>query len=188
MRREANAVTLHADNTEGFTSPASEELHRRRAEDDPFKDDYSIDEAEAYATGSLDVPEATLDDLIALLAVECITTHLQRGTPLVRRLAGELGRERPPAVATGRRVAGWIPEGPIDEPDGRAARPGLRPATASGGRSRSWLTHSPTLFTDAAEGRLDDPKLAQRLNEWLPVNLRTEAGRIGTAKANGKRH
>ena len=30
------------------------------------------------------------------------------------------------------------------------------------------------LFTDAAEGRLEDAKLAARLNAWLPSNLREE--------------
>jgi hypothetical protein len=30
------------------------------------------------------------------------------------------------------------------------------------------------LFTDAAEGRLEDAKLAEKLNAWLPSNLREE--------------
>jgi hypothetical protein len=30
------------------------------------------------------------------------------------------------------------------------------------------------LFADAAEGRIADAKLAARLNEWLPSNLREE--------------
>jgi hypothetical protein len=29
------------------------------------------------------------------------------------------------------------------------------------------------LFTEAAEGRLEDAKLAAKLNAWLPSNLRT---------------
>jgi hypothetical protein len=30
------------------------------------------------------------------------------------------------------------------------------------------------LFTDAAEGRMEDAKLAAALNAWLPSNLRDE--------------
>ena len=90
VRHDANAVTLHADHAEGLASASCDELRRRRVEDDPFADAYSIDEDAAYGR-LIELPEAKLDDLIALLAVECLTTHLQRGTSLVRRLAGELG-------------------------------------------------------------------------------------------------
>jgi hypothetical protein len=31
------------------------------------------------------------------------------------------------------------------------------------------------LFADAAEGRIEDKKLAERLNSWLPSNLRPDA-------------
>jgi ParB family chromosome partitioning protein len=173
VRHEANAVTLHADKAEGLTSASCDELRRRRAEDDPFKDDYSIDEAEAYARLA-DVPDATLDDLIALLAVECVTTQLVRGTPLVRRLAGELGvnvrqQWRPDAAWLAGYQKGQLTHlmaelrGPVYDP--RQER-----------RKKSELVDAlAALFTDAAEGRLDDPKLAQRLNGWLPVNLRPES-------------
>lgn len=184
VRQEANAVTLHADNAEGFTSPATEELRRRRAEDDPFKGDYSVDEDDAY-TRLADVPEATLDDLIALLAVECLTTHLQRGTALTRRLAGELGinvrqQWRPDAAWLAGYQKGQLTHllaelrGPVYDP--RQER-----------RKKSELVEAlATLFADAAEGRVDDAKLAERVNTWLPVNLRAEAEEPAP-KVNGKR-
>ena len=184
VRHEANAVTLHAANAEGFTSPATEELRRRRAEDDPFKDDYSIDEAEAYARLA-DMPEATLDDLIALLTVECLTTHLQRGTALTRRLAGELGvnvrqQWRPDATWLAGYQKGQLTHlmadlrGPVYDP--RQER-----------RKKSELVEAlATLFTDAAEGRLDEQNLAQRINDWLPVSLRTEAEE-SAPKVDGQR-
>jgi hypothetical protein len=34
------------------------------------------------------------------------------------------------------------------------------------------VTELDKLFADAAEGRLEDKKLAERVNRWLPVNLR----------------
>lgn len=160
-------------------------MRRRRAEDDPFKDDYSIDEAEAYARLA-DVPEATLDDLIALLAVECVTTQLARGTPLVRRLAGELGvnvrqQWRPDAAWLAGYQKGQLTylmaelRGPVYDP--RQER-----------RKKLQLVEAlATLFADAAEGRVDDPKLAQRLNTWLPVNLRAEP-KDAAMKVSGKHH
>ena len=169
MRHEANAVTLHADNTEGFTSPASDELRRRRAEEDPFKGEYSIDEAEAYER-LMDVPEATLDDLIALLAVECLTTQLVRGTPLVRRLAGELGVDvrqqwRPDAAWLAGYQKGQLVRlisdlrGPVYDPrEERRKKTELVDAVAA-------------LFADAADGRLADATLVGRVNAWLPSNL-----------------
>lgn len=30
------------------------------------------------------------------------------------------------------------------------------------------------MFADAADGKLDDPNLAERVNRWLPSNLRDD--------------
>jgi hypothetical protein len=35
------------------------------------------------------------------------------------------------------------------------------------------------LFTDAADGKVEDRKLAERVNRWLPSNLRDEAAADG---------
>ena len=36
------------------------------------------------------------------------------------------------------------------------------------------VEHLTRLFTDAAEGRLEDKALADRVNGWLPANLRDQ--------------
>src|SRR6185437_4638506 len=89
IKHDANGTTVHADRTEGFTSPALESLRQKRTKLDPFQVDPYVEEHEAYTRLS-DLTERQLDSLIDLLTVECLTAHLQRRTELVGLLAQEL--------------------------------------------------------------------------------------------------
>ncbi len=107
------------------------------------------------------------------------------GTALTRRLANELGvnvrqQWRPDATWLAGYQKGQLTQlmadlrGPVYDPKQER-------------RKKSQLVEAlATLFTDAAEGRLDDPKLAQRANDWLPVNLRTEVEE-SVPKVDGQR-
>jgi hypothetical protein len=113
-----------------------------------------------------------LDALIDLLTVECITAHLQRRTELVWRLAAELGVEI-------RRF--WRPDDKwlsgyqkiqLAHLIGELRGPVY--AKAAELKKKSELVSDlAKLFTEAAEGRMEDAKVAAKFNAWLPSNLRT---------------
>jgi hypothetical protein len=102
--------------------------------------------------------------------VECITAHPLRRTELVHRLAVELkvnvrDHWRPDAIWLSGfhkfQLAHLITElkGPVHAP--------------SPERKKSELVDQLVkFFADAAEGKLEDKQLAERVNRWLPSNLR----------------
>jgi hypothetical protein len=58
-------------------------------------------------------------------------------------------------------------------------------APAEGKKKSELVTELAKLFADAAEGKLEDAKLAAKLNAWLPSNLRADAkaeGKVTAAK------
>jgi len=172
VRHDANTTDLHAEKAEGFVSSVREALRQRLAELDPFAGDYIIETATAYRR-LMDLPDAQLVALIDVLAVHSVIAHLHRPTELVALLAGDLGVNvrrywRPDAawLAGFKKIqlAHLIGQlrGPVYE------GPALK-------RKKSELVEELAgLFTDAAEGRLDDPALIERVNPWLPANLRHE--------------
>jgi ParB/RepB/Spo0J family partition protein len=170
VRHDANSTTITADHTEGFTSPALVALRKLRVDGDPFYDQHYVPDHEAYERLKTRTDEQ-LDFLIDLCTVEFLTAHLQRPTRLVWQLAEELGVNvrnywRPDAAwLTGYRkiqLAGLVGE--------------LRGPAYSGAAERRKKTELvdelAALFTHAAEGKLADPALAERVNQWLPSNLR----------------
>jgi ParB family chromosome partitioning protein len=184
IRREPNGTDLHADHTEGFTSAALDALRKRRAKLDPLAGDHSLSEEEAYEKVRAVTP-SKLDELIRLLAVECLTAHLVRVTPLVRLLAKELGVQvrrhwRPDAVWLNSyrkcQLAHLIGE----------LRGPAHVAAAEQRKKSELVAELANLFVDAAEGRLEDRQLADHVNGWLPANLRdtdTSAGAPAKAEA-----
>lgn len=170
IRREPNGTDLHADHAEGFRSAALEALRKRRAKVDPLGDAHSLTETEAYER-LRGVTPAKLDELVRLLATECVTAHLVRVTPLVRTLAKELGVDirrhwRPDAI--------WLNsyrKCQLAHLVGELRGP-AHIASAEQRKKSELVAELATLFEDAAEGRLADASLAQRANAWLPANLR----------------
>ncbi len=172
IRHDANGTTVHADKAEGFTSAALVKLREKRSELDPLHDKHYVEDDAAY-DAIKGLSDRKLDTLIDLLTVECVTAHLQRKTALVWRLAEELGVEvrrywRPDECWLSGyqkiQLAHLIGElrGPVY-------------AKAAETKKKSELVSElAKLFDDAANGRVEDAKLAAKLNEWLPSNLREE--------------
>jgi hypothetical protein len=171
IRHDANAVTLHATQGDGFSSAALARLKKRRADLDPLMDDHFVDDCDAYAR-LLELADAKrIDALIEVLTVECLTAHMLRRTDLVHRLAVELAVD----VRND-----WCPDAAwlagyqkiqlthlLAELHGPAYSPDLER------RKKSELVQAVTqLFSDAAEGKLENKTLAERVNHWLPSNLR----------------
>jgi hypothetical protein len=172
IKQDANGTTVHADHAEGFTSPALATLRARREQCDPFQGDVYVKDTEAYDR-LVPLTEAQLDALIALLTVESLTAHLSRRTDLVCRLADELAVG---VRAQWRPDAAWL--GGYQKFQLAALIGLLRgPAYGSAAEKRKkseLVTQASALFADAAEGRLTDPALAGRVNEWLPAGVLTE--------------
>jgi ParB family transcriptional regulator, chromosome partitioning protein len=169
VRHDANGTTIHAVRSEGFTSQVRDRLSEKRAAVDPFKDEQFVEDREAFTRlGKLSA--ARLDALIDVLIVECVTAHLQRPTKLVCQLADELKVD---IRKSWRPDAHWLGgyqkiqlASLVTELKGQAHAPPTE-------RKKSELVAElDRLFADAAEGRLEDKKLAERVNRWLPVNLR----------------
>jgi ParB family chromosome partitioning protein len=168
VRHDANGITLSATR-EGFSSAAFDRLQEKRSKLDPFQKEHSVEDASAYERLSK-LSAAKLDALIDILIVECITAHLQRRTELVHTLAEELkvnirDHWRPDAEWFSSfqkiQLAHLITElkGPVHAPAPE--------------RKKSELVEIlGKLFADAAEGKLEDKQLADRVNGWLPSNLR----------------
>jgi hypothetical protein len=172
VRHEANGITLHAM-SDGFSSEAFDRLQEKRAKLDPFEKDHSVEDVQAYESLE-EVSASKLDALIDLLVVDCITAHMQRPTDLVCRLAIELkvnirDHWRPDAAWLSSfqkiQLAHLITElkGPVHAPAPERKKSELVEVLAK-------------LFTDAAEGKLDDKKLADRVNRWQPSSLRATDG------------
>ena len=168
VRHDANGTTLHAS-SEGFRSPAFDRLREKRAKLDPLEKQHFVEDREAYE--QLEKLQASkLDTLIDLLVVECVTAHMQRPTDLVHHLAMELkvnvrDHWRPDAdwlssfqkIQLGHLVVEL--KGPVHAP-------------APERKKSELVAMLDKLFTDAAEGKLEDKQLADRVNDWLPSNLR----------------
>ncbi|HEY4364927.1 MAG TPA: ParB/RepB/Spo0J family partition protein [Bryobacteraceae bacterium] len=172
IKQDTNGTTVHVDNAEGFDSPALTLLRKRRVDIDPFDKKPPRNDVEAYERlGKLS--ESKLDDLIELLTVECLTAHMVRRTELVQRLADELKVNvrnvwRPDAAWLGSyqkmQLAGLTAElrGPVNRPGDERKKTEL-------------VGLLDKLFADAAGGKLEDRKLAETVNRWLPANLRPES-------------
>jgi ParB family chromosome partitioning protein len=183
VRHETNGTTLHAG-TEGFSSPALAQLSEKRVKFDPFQNDHLVEDRQGYERlGELSVSK--LDALIDLLIVECLTAHMQRRTELVYLLATEL---RVNVRDFWRPDAAWLSGFQkiqlahlIVDLMGQVHAPAPE-------RKKSELVDVLTkLFTDAAEGKLEDKQFAERLNRWLPSNLR-EVKKDNTKLTEPKRH
>jgi ParB family chromosome partitioning protein len=169
IRHEPNSTTLQATNHEGFVSAVFDDLRARRAKLDPFVDQSVVEDWNGYSRLS-ELSGSKLDAFIDLLTVECITAHLQRRTELVYHLAQKLkvnirNHWRPDAA--------WLSgfqKIQLSHLITELAGPGQTPAAE---RKKSELVDVlAKLFTDAAQGTLEDKKLAERVNRWLPSNLR----------------
>jgi ParB family chromosome partitioning protein len=182
IRHDANGSTVHADNAEGFTSAALDGIRKRRAELDPLHDKHYVEDHAAYDAFQA-LSDKKLDALIDVLTVECITAHLQRRTELVWRLAAELGVEvrrywRPDECWLSGyqkiQLAHLIGDlrGPVY-------------AKAAELKKKSELVADlAKRFTEAAEGRMEDAKVAAKFNAWLPSNLREEPKAKATEQAS----
>jgi ParB family chromosome partitioning protein len=172
VRLEANDTTLHATQTEGFTSQALDRLREKRKKLDPFADKPFVEDGDGYKR-LIGLTDAKVDALNDILIVECITAHLLHRTELVHHLAGELKvniREhwRPDAI--------WLSSYQkiqlshlMAELRGQVYNPALET------RKKSELVELlDKLFTDATDGKLEDKQLADRINRWLPSNLKEE--------------
>lgn len=172
VRRDANGTTVHADNAEGFTSAALDAPRQRRAELDPLHDKHYVEDDDAYATLQA-LPDKQVNTLIDLLAVECVTAHLQRRTELVWRLAQELGVDIRRYWRPDERWLSGYQKIQLAHLIGELRGP-VYVAPAEPKKKSELVAEIAKLFTDAAEGRLEDGKLAAKLNAWLPSNLRDE--------------
>jgi ParB family transcriptional regulator, chromosome partitioning protein len=180
IRHDANSSTVHADHAEGFASSALDKLRERRAELDPLRDKHYVEDHDAYAALKA-LPDKQVDALVDLLTVETVTAHLQRRTELVWRLADELGVEvrrywRPDE----RWLSGYqkIQLAQLVQELGGTTYA----ATVDGKKKSELVAELAKLFTDAAEGRLEDAKLAAKVNDWLPSNLREPSRQVKEAK------
>lgn len=172
VRHEANGTTLHADHAEGFTSIALDALRQRRTELDPLHGKPYEPEHEAYAAFQA-LPDKQVNALIDLLTVECVTAHLQRRTELVCRLAKELGVDVRGCWRPDERWLSGFQKIQLAHLIGDLRGPVY--AKAADVKKKSELVANlAKLFTEAAEGRLEDATLAAKLNAWLPSNLREE--------------
>ena len=181
IHHEANAITVNLAKDQAFQPAAAEEMRSKREKLDPFAGEHWIKDLEAYQRlGKLS--ESRLDKLIDLLTVECLTTHPQRGTELVHRLAAELRidirRHWHPDEAW---LAGYQKiqlAQLLDELHGSKYQP------VNDDRKKSELVQTlAKLFSDAADGKLEDKQLAERVNQWVPANLRIAEEPLSSAIA-----
>jgi len=168
VRHEANGTDLSAS-SDDFSSTVLERLKEKRSKLDPFHDKHFVEDHQGYERLA-ELTASKLDALIDLLTVECITAHLQRPTQLVQHLAAQLKvnvREfwRPDAQWLSGfkkiQLAHLIVElkGQVHAPAPEKKKSELVDVLAK-------------LFADAAEGNLADKSLSERINTWLPTNLR----------------
>ncbi|MDZ4697103.1 MAG: ParB/RepB/Spo0J family partition protein [Deltaproteobacteria bacterium] len=172
LRHEANGTTVHATNMEGFQSPAFDRLRAVRAKFDPIVESQHVDDMQAFELlGKLS--DKKLDALIDVLTVDLVMTHPQRSTPLVELLAAQLKVNVRDDWAPNTEWLGCFQKIQlahlITDLLGSAHAPSLD-------RKKTELVDQlARLFADAATGKLNDKALADKLNAWLPANLRPEA-------------
>jgi ParB family transcriptional regulator, chromosome partitioning protein len=171
IRLDVNSTTVNAQHGEGFTSTALDKLRERRKELDPLQDMPYVNDHAAYAALTA-MPDKKLDSLIDVLTVECITAHLQRRTELVWLLATELGVEVRRYWRPDERWLSSYQKIQLAHLFSELHGPRYAKATEIMKKSDIVIALA-KLFTDAAEGRLEDT-LAAKVNAWLPSNLRAE--------------
>lgn len=111
-----------------------------------------------------------MEALVDLLVVQCITAHLQRKTELVAVLSEELKVD---VRKDWRPDSAWL--GAYQKPQLRHLIMELTGAVnepASGRKKSELVDQLAELFTQAADGKLDDRQLSEKVNGWLPSNLR----------------
>ncbi len=170
IRHDANGSTVHADHAEGFTSAALDGIRKRRSELDPLHGKHYVEDDAAYAA-LLALSDKKLDALIDVLTVECITAHLQRRTELVWRLSQELGVEIRRYWRPDERWLSGYQKIQLAHLIGELRGPVYAKA-AELKKKTELVCDLAKLFTDAADGRMEDAKLAAKVNAWLPSNLR----------------
>lgn len=168
VRHDPNSTTICAGQ-DGFGSATVDRLKAERAKLDPFDGMPSVDDVEAYEKVSK-VSSAKLDPLIDLLVVECLQAHLQRKTALVEHLVRKLKvNVRAHWTPNGHWLAGYT--------KAQLAHllvdlKGSVHAPSSDRKKSDLVLQLSVLFEQAREGKLDDDKLADRVNLWLPASLR----------------
>ena len=176
IRHEANGTTLLATKGETFASAVFDRLKEKRAKLDPFADKPFVNDCQAYQHLE-EISDAKVDALIDLLVVECITTQMQKCTELVQHLADELKVNirdfwRPDAA--------WLSSFQKIQLAHLIAELRGPEHTPAPERKKSELVEElARLFTGAVEDKLQDKKLAERVNRWLPSNLREDAATRG---------
>jgi ParB/RepB/Spo0J family partition protein len=169
VRRDVNATSLHVSNEENFSSPSHEHLSRLRGKLDPFADAQFLRDIDAYAKLTK-LSNAKLDALIDLLIVECVTADLKKPTELVFRLGEELEvnlrKHWKPDAAW---LSGYRK---IQLLDLLTTLTGTDAANGSERKKSELVDVLAKLFRDAADGKLEDTAMMDRINAWLPSNLR----------------
>lgn len=170
VRPDTNGVTLEATVTDGFSSPAFDRLREKRSKVDPLAETQHIPDYEAYRRIS-ELSRAKLDTLIELLIVDALTCHPLHKTELIHILGRELEVDfrkhwRPDAK--------WLAsfqKAQLTHLLAQLYGPSYDHLREQ--RKKSELVAVlDKLFTDAVEGTLEDKTLAERVNGWLPSNLR----------------
>jgi ParB family transcriptional regulator, chromosome partitioning protein len=182
IRHEANGSTVHADNAEGFSSAALDGIRKRRAELDPLHDTHSASDHAAYDAFQA-LSDKKLDALIDVLTVESITAHLHRRTELVWRLATELGVEVRRFWRPDERWLSGYQKIQLSHLIGELRGP-VYARAAELKKKSELVAELAKLFTEAAEGRMEDAKVADKFNGWLPSNLREEPKQAPTEQAS----
>jgi hypothetical protein len=182
IRHDANSSTVHADHAEGFTSSALDALRQRRADLDPLHGKHYVEDHAAY-DALKGLPDKKVDALIDLLTVECITAHLQRRTELVWRLATELGVNMRRYWRPDERWLSGYQKIQLAHLIGEL-KGSSHVAPAESKKKSELVAELAKLFGDAAEARLEDAKLAAKLNAWLPSNLRESPQAEGKERAS----
>ena len=182
VRHDANSTTVHADHAEEFTSAALTKLREKRAELDPLRDKYYVEDDAAY-DAMKGLSDRKLDGLIDLLTVECVMAHPVRKTALVCRLSEELGVEVRRYWRPDERWLSGYQKIQLAHLIGEIRGP-VYARAAEDKKKSELVAELAKLFVDAAEGRLEDAKLTAKLNEWLPANLRDEPQPDATPQAS----
>jgi ParB family transcriptional regulator, chromosome partitioning protein len=172
IRHEANDTTVHVDHAEAFTSTALDKLRERRAQLDPLHGQHYADDQTAYEAVK-GLSERKLDSLIELLTVECLTAHQRRKTALVCRLADELSVNVRQYWRPDERWLSGYQKIQLAHLIGEMRGP-VHAKAAENKKKSELVSELVKLFSDAAAGQIEDAKLAAKLNEWLPSNLRDE--------------
>lgn len=177
VRHDSNSTTVCAGQ-EGFKSETLQRLHAERAKLVPTTDTRVASDVEVYEQlGTLS--SAKLDALIDLLTAECLQAHLQRETPLVAYLAEKLKVNV---------RAHWTPDGNWFGVYTKAQLAhlltdlkGAMHAPSADRKKSDLVVQLTVLFENARDGKLEDDKLADRVNAWLPSVLRRVPGADGSS-------